>query len=282
VKRFGETLYDAYGQEFRIDALYCDRHTAHQQLSIFHNALYGRVMALDGIVQLTERDAFIYHEMLVHLPVLAHGQVRRVLLLGGGDGAALAELCRYSAIESIDMVELDGELIELCRQHLPMLGAEAWQDPRLSLHIAEGLGWLQRSDAEFDLIIADVTDPVGPGAALFSEDFYDACRQRLAPGGLLVAQNGVGWLQLDQLVETADQLAPRFADWHFFSAAVPSYIGGNMNFAWASDDASLRQIPAEQLADRQRAADIETRYYTAEIHRAAFALPRYLLDAIGK
>jgi spermidine synthase len=279
---FIETLYDAWDQRLRIDELLYDSETEHQRMIIFHNASLGRVMALDGIVQTTEKDEFIYHEILAHVPILAHGAVRRVLIIGGGDGGMLREVAKHTGVVAITLVEVDPGVIDLCRQFLPNHSAGAFEDERLDLVIADGLAFVKETEARFDVIISDSTDPIGPGESLFTEAFYAACKRCLNPGGVLVTQNGVVFNQMDEVVATAHHLKGFFADWHFFSAAVPTYVGGIMAFGWASDNASLRRQPLEVIARRFAKAAIDTRYYTPEIHRAAFALPRYLLEAIGK
>jgi spermidine synthase len=279
---FIETLYDGWDQRLRIDELLYDSETVHQRLVIFRNATFGRVMALDGIVQTTEKDEFIYHEMLAHVPILAHGAVRRVLIIGGGDGGMLREVAKHASVETITQVEIDQGVIDLCRRYLPNHSAGAYEDERLNLVIKDGLAFVQTTEARFDVIISDSTDPIGPGESLFTKAFYAACKRCLNPGGVLVTQNGVVFNQMDEAVATARHLGTLFTDWHFFSAAVPTYVGGIMAFGWASDNASLRHQPLEKLARRFEAAALDTRYYTPEIHRAAFALPRYMLTAIGK
>jgi spermidine synthase len=279
---FCETLYDAYGQEFRIDEMLYEVKTEHQHAMIFHNAAFGRVMVLDGVVQTTEKDEFIYHEMLTHVPVLAHGRVRHVLIIGGGDGAMLREVVRHRDIDQVTQVEIDAQVIDLCRTHLPNHSQGAFDDPRVRIVIDDGLNFVRTCRDRFDVIISDSTDPIGPGEALFQEDFYAQCRRCLTPGGILVTQNGVAFLQLEEVRTTARRLNRLFTDWHFFAASVPTYIGGIMAFAWASDNRELRRTTIETLSDRYAASGIRTRYYTPEIHRAAFALPRYLLDAIEK
>lgn len=279
---FIETLYEAWDQRLQIDELLYDSETEHQRLIIFRNATFGRVMALDGIVQTTEADEFIYHEMLAHVPILSHGAARRVLIIGGGDGGMLREVCKHTSVEAITQVEIDRGVVEMCRQYLPNHSAGAYEDERLDLVIADGLEFARTTDQRFDVIISDCTDPIGPGEALFTADFYSACRRCLNPGGVLVTQNGVVFIQMDEVVATARHLNEIYADWHFYSAAVPTYVGGIMAFGWASDDLALRRQPLETLARRFETAAIETRYYTPEIHRAAFALPQYMLTAIGK
>ncbi len=282
MNRFAETLYDSYGQEFRVDELLYEDKTDHQHLVIFHNAAFGRVMALDGVIQTTEKDEFIYHEMLVHVPLIAHGGAGRVLIIGGGDGAALREVAKHRQVDEIVMVEIDSGVIDVCRKYLPGHSAGAFDDPRLELVIEDGLEYVTRTDAKFDVIITDSTDPIGPGESLFGERFYRACHGRLLPGGVLATQNGVCFMQLEEAAATARRFRSIYTDWHFYSAAVPTYVGGIMVFGWASDDPQLRRLTRAEIGRRYLQSGIETRYYTPEIHRAAFALPRYLLEAIGK
>ena len=279
---FSEKLYDGYAQQLRIDKLYLEQRTEHQHLLIFENAAFGRVMTLDGIVQTTEKDEFIYHEMLAHLPILAHGNAKRILIIGGGDGGMLREVVKHKTVTHITQVEIDDQVIEMSKQYLPNHSQGAFNDSRWHLVIQDGMAFVRESDQMFDVIIIDSTDPIGPGEILFSSDFYAACKQRLNSGGVIVTQNGVVFIQTDEVVNTAKRLQPLFQDWHFYGAAVPTYVGGIMAFGWASDNVSLRQVELSTLQQRYAAAKLQTRYYNPEIHQAAFALPQYVLDAIGK
>jgi spermidine synthase len=281
MSEFTETLYDAYGQTFRIDERLYEIKTDYQHLIIFHNAFCGRVMVLDGVVQTTEKDEFIYHEMMAHVPIFAFGQARRVLIIGGGDGGMLREVTRHREVEQITLVEIDRQVIDICRTHLPNHSQGAFDDPRVHIVIEDGFNFVRTSHDRFDVIISDSTDPIGPGEALFKEDFYAYCKRCLTPGGLLVTQNGVAFMQLEEVKTTSRRLSRVFDDWHFYTAAVPTYIGGVMTFAWATDNRALRETDIETLKARYQASSIETRYYNPEIHRAAFALPQYLCDAVG-
>jgi spermidine synthase len=278
--KFNETLYDSYGQEFRIDELLYEDKTDHQHLIIFHNATFGRVLVLDGIVQTTEKDEFIYHEMLTHVPILAHGSVRRVLIIGGGDGAMLREVTRHRQIEQVTLVEIDRQVIEMCRTYLPHHSQGAFDDPRVRIIFDDGLRFVENTEERFDVIISDSTDPIGPGGVLFKEKFYTCGKSCLSPGGVLVTQNGVPYMQLDEARTTARRLRRVFEDWTFFSAAVPTYIGGIMVFGWGTDNPSLRRTDPATLKARYDASGIETRYYNTEIHKASFALPQYLVEGI--
>jgi spermidine synthase len=280
MKNFTETLYDALGQSFRIDKLYFEQKTGHQHLMIFHNAFLGRVMTLDGVVQTTERDEFIYHEMMAHVPVLAHGGARRVLIIGGGDGGMLREVLQHKTIEHVTMVEIDQAVIEMAKQYLPNHSKGAFDDPRANIVIADGMDFVRETGERFDIIISDSTDPIGPGEVLFTDDFYGQCKRILNAGGIMATQNGVPFFQVEEVQNTARRMSKNFSDQTFYSAAVPTYYGGIMTFAWGSDDPTHRSINVTELKRRYAAAGIKTRYYTPAIHLASFALPAYLVTAI--
>lgn len=275
-----ETLYPEYGQSLAIGDVLFETKSDHQHLMIFENERFGRILTLDGVVQTTERDEFIYHEMLTHVPIVAHGAVKRVLIIGGGDGGILREVCRHSSVEHITQVEIDQAVIDLCCEYLPNHSAGAYEDPRAHIVIADGFDFVQKTDERFDLIISDSTDPQGPGEVLFTQDFYAGCKRCLNPGGVLVTQNGVAFMQLDEVTNTAHRLNGLFRDWHFYSAAVPTYVGGIMTFAWASDNPELRHCDTKDILRRWQDTGVRTRYYTPAIHSAAFALPRYILDEL--
>lgn len=275
-----ETLHPSFGQYFSVDKTLYHNKTEHQDLIIFENAKMGRIMALDGVVQTTERDEFIYHEMLTHVPLLAHGNAKRVLIIGGGDGGMLREVCRHKSIEQITMVEIDAEVVSFCKQYLPNHSAGAYDDPRLNLVIADGVEFVNQSNEKFDVIISDCTDPIGPGESLFTSQFYEGCKNRLNDGGIFVAQNGVAFLQLDEAIGSHKKLSNYFADVSFYQAAVPTYYGGIMSFAWASQNSALRQQAQAVIAERYAQSGLRCRYYNSAIHAGSFALPQYLLDAL--
>ncbi|CUU23005.1 spermidine synthase [Duffyella gerundensis] len=276
-----ETLHPGFGQYFTVDDVLYREKTAHQDLIIFQNAAFGRVMALDGVVQTTERDEFIYHEMMTHVPLLAHGAAKKVLIIGGGDGAMLREVSRHTAIEQITMVEIDAGVVTFCKQYLPNHSAGAYDDPRFNLVIDDGVNFVTQTDEKFDVIISDCTDPVGPGESLFTSEFYAGCKRALNENGIFVAQNGVCFLQQDEALNSHRKLSHYFSDVSFYQAAIPTYYGGIMTFAWASDNPALRQLDAAILQHRFTAAGLNCRYYNAAIHTGSFALPQYLLNALA-
>jgi spermidine synthase len=279
---YRESIDNGWDQCFSVDEALYEAKTDHQHLTIFRNRFFGRMLALDGVVQTTQGDEFIYHEMLAHVPILAHGRVRRVLIIGGGDGGLLREVLHHPGIERVVQVEIDAAVIDLCRRYLPEHSKGAFDDSRTRIVIDDGMNYLTHTDGRFDIILTDSTDPDGPAEVLFSRDYYGACKRCLLPGGVLVTQNGVAFLQLDEVRSSAAHFRALFQDWHFFSAAVPSYTGGIMTFGWATDDPRLRRHTPSTIRQRFDQTGIATRYYTPQLHCAAFALPRYILDAIGK
>ena len=270
-----ERLHAHYRQALSVDRLLYDSETAHQRIRVFENGTFGRVMTLDGVVQVTEADNFIYHEMLTHVPILAHGAARRVLIIGGGDGGMAREALRHASVEHVTMVEIDAGVVEFCREYLPSISAGAFDDPRLRLVIADGADFVRGCDEQYDVIIVDSTDPVGPGEVLFTETFYGQAKRCLAPFGILVTQNGVPFMQGAELTNTMRAFRALFADATCYLASVPSYAGGPMAFGWGSDG-DARATPADVLEGRFAAAGIETRYYTPTVHQGAFALPGYV------
>lgn len=273
---YEEMLYPEYGQRFQIDRVLFENKTGHQHLIIFENARFGHVMALDGIIQTTQHDEPAYHEMLAHVPLFAHGAAKRVLIIGGGDGGILREVLRHPEVERATMVEIDAAVVEMCRKYFPGHSDGAFDDPRTQLEINDAAAFIKTCREKFDVIISDSTDPVGPGEALFQETFYAGCRRCLAPGGVLVTQNGVAFMQMEEVKTTYMRLKPHFADVGFYVTAVPTYIGGFMTLAWATDDAALRDVPLQTLQQRFSQSRITTQYYTPEIHRASFALPNFI------
>ncbi|PSL14887.1 spermidine synthase [Marinobacterium halophilum] len=275
-----EKLYSGYGQTFTLDEVLFEHRTDHQELIIFRNREFGTVMALDGIIQTTERDEFIYHEMMTHVPILAHGKAKRVLIIGGGDGGILREVLRHESVEHVTQVEIDQAVIDMCKQYLPNHSAGAFDDPRANIVIADGVEFVSECTETFDVIISDCTDPVGPGEVLFSSRFYEGCKRCLNEGGVFVAQNGVVFMQPDEILTTRRRLGPYFADQSFYAAAVPTYVGGVMTLAWASDNVELRQLDVATISERFERSGIDTRYYNPALHVASFALPQYVVKAL--
>ena len=253
------------------ETLYEDA-TGQHHLAIYQTRRFGRALALDGVIQTTEGDEFVYHEMLAHVPLIAHGGAARVCVIGGGDGGMLREVLKHP-VASARLVEVDAKVIELARVYLPRLSDGAFDDARVAVEIADGARFVAETDERFDVIIVDSTDPIGPGEALFTSDFCGGCRRCLNDGGILATQNGVPMLQPEDLTASTRRLREHFTDVTCYLAAVPTYSGGVMAFGWASDDPRARQHSQDTLAGRFAALGFTTRYYNPAVHVAAFALP---------
>ena len=276
-----ETLYAAWGQRFRVSRELARVKSDFQDIMVFESETHGRVMLLDGVVQITEADEFVYQEMLTHVPLLAHGAARRVLIIGAGDGGVLRRVLQHGTVERAVMVEIDGAVIRLAKEHLPGIAGDAWSDPRAEVIVGDGIDYVRQAPAaSFDVVIVDSTDPIGVGEALFTDEFYANCARLLSERGLVVNQCGVPFMQADELRETSLRRRKAFPDVFAYVAAVPTYVGGFMTLGWAAKDAALRQVEAAEIHRRAAAAGIlgATRYWTPEIHVGAFNLPPYIAE----
>jgi spermidine synthase len=276
-----ETLHRGFRVRLKADTVLFDSQTEHQRLIIFENADFGRVMMLDNIVQLTTKDEFVYHEMMSHVPLFAHGKAKKVLIVGGGDGGVLREVLKHPEVKSATLCEIDRGVIDLCRVHFPEVSAGAYDDPRTHIVIADGTKFVAETDERFDVIMIDSTDPVGPGAVLFTREFYAGCRRCLAPGGLLVTQNGLPFLQGPELQESVGYFRELFRDASCYLANTPSYFGGPMSYGWATDNPKLRRRKLRKIEQRyEKAGSFPTRYWRPDVHVASFALPNYVRELI--
>jgi spermidine synthase len=274
---YRETLYTEVSQSFKVERIVHREKTDLQDLVIFENKVMGRILALDGVIQTAEGDEFFYHEMMGHVPVMAHGTARRVLIVGGGDGGLLEEVLKHKTVERVVMVEIDPYVIELSKKYLPSIPKKAFDDKRAEIVIADGAKHVAETAERFDVIMIDSTDPHGPGEVLFTSEFYGNCKRCMNPGGIMVTQNGVPFFQPDELSTTYKRLRPIYADVGFYVVPVPTYYGGFMALSWASLDAKHRQTPPAEIERRFKAAALDTKYYNPAIHLACFALPNYML-----
>jgi spermidine synthase len=274
-----ESLYPEWGQRFLVKRELARVQSEFQDIMIFESATHGRVMLLDGVVQITEADEFVYQEMLTHVPLLAHGACERVLIIGAGDGGVLRRVLQHSSVRGAVMVEIDGEVIRLARQFMPGIGGDAWDDPRAEVIVGDGIDYVRRAaDASFDAIIVDSTDPIGVGEVLFTDEFYANSARILSAGGLIVNQCGVPFMQADELRTTSARRANFFPFVGAYVAAVPTYVGGFMTLGFAAKQPGLATVPAATIRARAEAAGIigTTQYWTPEIHAGAFNLPPYI------
>src|SRR6202142_282567 len=238
-----ETLYPDWGQRFLVTRELARVQSAFQDIVIFESSSHGRVMVLDGIIQITEADEFVYQEMLTHVPLLAHGAAANVLIIGAGDGGVLRRVLQHRQVQHAVMVEIDGEVIRLSKEFLPDIAGAAWNDPRADVIVGDGIDYVKRApDGAFDVIIVDSPDPIGVGEVLFTDEFYQNAARILTPRGVIVNQCGVPFMQADELRETSLRRGKFFPHVTAYVAAVPTYVGGYMTLGWSGKDPALTQL----------------------------------------
>jgi spermidine synthase len=280
-----ENLFDALGfrMTYEVERVLYEMQTEHQHLVLFEHKFFGKMLMLDGATQVTTRDEFIYHEMMSHVPIFAHGNAREVLIVGGGDCGIAEEVLKHKSVERLTQVEIDASVVEFAKEHFAEFTRPVLRNKRFDLIIDDGMNYVAKTDRRFDVIIVDSTDPQGPGKVLFSQKFYAACRRCMRKGGVMVTQNGVPMFQAGELKSGIGKFRKLFADGTCYVAAIPTYIGGHMAMGWATDDTRLRRASAATVAARyKKAGRFPTRYWTPEVHVAAFALPRFIAETVAK
>ena len=284
-KMFRERLHKGYAQSMEVTEVLADEKSRYQKIKIFDTVANGRVMVLDDIVQITTRDESAYAEMLTHLPLLEHGKAERVMIVGGGDLSIADEALKHKGVKEVVLVDIYGRVVELCREHFGAINAKAFRDKRLSVEIADAFEYLGRPESKkrFDLIVADRPDPVGPGKALFGDNFYARVRDALKPGGYATFQTGVPFYQPWEITEALNELKAYFPQSGLYLTVVPTYIGGFMALSWAGTGKTLG-TPAgiRRAAARYAAAKLQTDYYNPAIHAASFAFPEWVKRLVPK
>jgi len=247
-----------------------------QRIDFFDSYEFGRFFTLDGYVMLTEKDEFIYHDMIVHVPMAVNPDIKKVLVIGGGDGGTVRELTRYGTIESIEMVEIDQRVVECCREFLPLTSSKL-DDSRVTLLFEDGIKYISNKLNEYDLIIVDSTDPVGPGESLFTEEFYKNCYMALNEEGILVNQHESPYYDdtIQQAKRTHKRIKKFFPIAKVYQAHIPTYASGHWLFGFASK----KYDPIRDLNDKEwNDLGLDTKYYNTELHKGAFALPNYVIE----
>lgn len=276
-----ETLFDHLGIRLDLeeDRPLLAKRTPHQNIRVFENPRLGTVLMHDDTVQLTTADAFMYHEMMVHVPLFAHGNAKRVLIIGGGDCGIAREVLKHPGVEYVLQVEVDSVVVEIARKYLPEFTEPVFDDQRkrFGLLIGDGMDFVLKTKERFDVIIVDSTDPQGPGKVLFSYKFYEACKKALHLGGVMVTQNGVPFMQPGELVSSIGHFRKLFTSSGCYITSIPTYFGGHMAMGWASNSLVLPNHSVGLIDRRYReAGEFETNYWTPEVHKASFALPRFI------
>ncbi|MHC1718369.1 MAG: polyamine aminopropyltransferase [Acidaminococcaceae bacterium] len=249
-----------------------------QRIDIFESEEFGRFLTLDGFMMLTEKDEFIYHEMIVHVPMAVHPNVKKVLVIGAGDGGAIRELTRYKTIESIDFVEIDEMVVDVCKKYLPQTAC-AFDDERVHSYFQDGLKFIRKHEDEYDLIIVDSTDPFGPGEGLFTKEFYGNCYKALKKDGIMVNQHESPFYEEDAIAmkRAHKRIVESFAISRVYQAHIPTYPSGHWLFGFASK----KYHPVRDLnADKWNALGLKTRYYNTNLHRGSFCLPNYVQEML--
>lgn len=276
IQWFTELENPGHGKTMTVNKLLVDKRSPYQRITIFDNDSVGRVFLLDDAIMLTERDEFIYHEMLVHPALLAHPDPRRVLVVGGGDGGILREVVRHGEVEEAQLCEIDAEVIELSRQFLPFT-AVGLDHPKATVKVGDALEHIRSHRASFDIIIVDSTDPVGMAEGLFRNPFYEDVKRALKPGGIMVQQTESPLYEIDWWTRIYQELTASFPKVECYGACVPMYPGAFWTFGFASVDAD----PWQEFSP-ERARCLEgLKYYTPEMQHSAFHLPRWVGDKLA-
>jgi len=279
-----EHLHKGYAQSMEITKVLANEKSKYQHIRIFDTVANGRVMTLDDIVQITSRDESAYADMLTHLPMLEHGKVERVMIVGGGDLSIADEALKHKNVKAVVLVDIDGDVIRLCKKHFGVINAKAFKDKRMTVEVADAFEYLGRKSSKnrFDLIIADRPDPVGPGKALFGETFYDRVKGALKPGGYATFQTGVPFYQPWEITEALQELARFFPKAGLYLSVVPTYIGGFMALSWATKGGNAlgTEKGIKKAAKAYKKIKLQCDYYNPAIHAAAFALPNWIAKLV--
>ncbi|MHB0886565.1 MAG: polyamine aminopropyltransferase [Bacillota bacterium] len=250
----------------RIDKTLIHERTEYQDLAIIDTLQYGRMLVLDGCVMTTEKDEFVYHEMISHVPLATHPNPKKVLVVGGGDGGVIREALRHSSVEKAVLAEIDGAVVRRSQEFLPSIAA-GLKDPRAVLAVGDGVKHVKEHRGEYDVIVCDSTDPVGPAVGLFSKEFFTDAREALTPDGIFVAQSESPFLHGELITRVMKDLAAVFPVARLYWAVIPTYPGAMWTFAIGSK----KHDPATDF----RRVEFPTKYYSPDIHRAAFVLPPF-------
>ena len=277
---FAETLHPNIRQSLRVKRVLYRGRSQFQRIQILDTYQYGRILALDGVVQTTESDEHIYHEMLTHIPMLTHPHPKRVLIIGAGDGGILREVLKHP-VEQATLVEIDGAVIRLSKKYLRKICSDAFEDPRARVIVDDGAKFLKTTTDTFDVILVDSPDPIGPGTVLFGRAFYGDAAARLTPQGILSRQTGSTFLQPDELPDAMTRMRGAFAQLHPYVASIPTYVGGLFSFVMGQRTAQPLPAP-EDVRRRYTQLEFSTQYYSPAIHQAAFALPNRIATLVTR
>jgi spermidine synthase len=250
-----------------------------QKIDVFQSTEFGKVLVIDGFIMLTEKDEFIYHEMITHVPMSVNPNIKNILVIGAGDGGTVRELSRYNSVEKIDMVEIDKKVVDVCMEHIPQTAAKL-NDKRVNLFFEDGLKFVKTKSNEYDLIIVDSTDPIGPGFELFTQEFYENCFNALKEDGILVNQHESPYYKRESeaMQRAHKKIKTVFPVARVYQAHIPTYGSGHWLFGFASK----KYDPIEAINEREwNSLGLNTKYYNTVLHKGAFALPNYVIELLN-
>lgn len=261
----------------RINKQLHSEQSEYQRIDVFESPEFGRFLTLDGLMMLTEKDEFIYHEMITHVAMASNPDIKNVLVIGAGDGGTVRELTRYETIENIDMVEIDERVVEVSREFLPVTACKL-DDPRVHIFYDDGLRFVRRKENLYDLIIVDSTDPFGPGEGLFTSEFYGNCYNALTENGILVNQHESPYYSEDAkaMQRAHKRIREFFSICRVYQAHIPTYPSGHWLFGFASKTID----PLNADSEKWNSLGIKTRYYNTELHKGSFAIPNYVKELL--
>ncbi|MDR3542557.1 MAG: polyamine aminopropyltransferase [Desulfosporosinus sp.] len=250
-----------------------------QRIDVFNSNEFGNFLTLDGLMMVTEKDEFIYHDMIVHVPMATNSKIKNVLVIGAGDGGTVRELTRYGTLEHIDMVEIDKMVVDVCREYLPQTACKL-DDPRVQLYFEDGLKFVRSKENAYDLIVVDSTDPFGPGEGLFTREFYGNCFKALKEDGILVNQHESPYYEeyAKSMQRAHKRIRELFPVCRVYQAHIPTYPSGHWLFGFASKTYDPLTDIDEQAWN---SLGLNTKYYNTEIHKGCFALPNYVKELLG-
>ena len=247
--------------------------TPFQQLDIIETNQFGRMLVLDGMVMTTIKDEFVYHEMISHVALNTHPNPKRVLVVGGGDGGVIREIIKHSSVEKAVLAEIDGRVIETSQEYLPEI-AGALNDPKVDVQVVDGIKYIHDNKQAFDIIMVDSTEPVGPAVGLFEKGFYQGIFDALKDDGILVAQTESPWFNSELITREFRDIKSIFPITRLYTVSIPTYPSGLWSFTIASKKYDPLQV------DESGIKDLETKYYSAKIHKAVFQLPKFVEELV--
>lgn len=253
----------------------------YQDIMMLETRSHGRALILDGIIQCTENDEFSYQEMISFLPLCSHPNPKRVLIVGGGDGGVAREVAKHPDVEHITQVEIDAKVLELSKKYLPFMGA-GLEHPKVNLRVGDGFEFMKKHTGEFDVIITDSSDPVGPAECLFEESYFNLMKTALRPGGIICSQAGTAWANLDHVTQTLHHCKSTFPVADYGIAAVPTYPTGQIGFVLGSLNAETNFREPKKVFSETELDNMSMKYYDDQVHRAAFVLPRFIKNILHK